>query len=205
MHKNGNKLLCLMFFICFLLILEITMNNTNQNNTIRYLTALPNINNILNNTGQTFKTSNNEQYKNEINISINGKPLLFKKKSILVNSSKKSYQINYTNSDNIISLLKVKLDKNISIKNNNSLDELNTPITIIQNKNTKIIICDNLEQKESRNFYYYDIDNDIVSIRCTRANEIIFSYGESLYYLGVNFKIDNNQLFELIDYFIALE
>lgn len=205
MHKNGNKLLYLMFFICFLLILEITMNNTNQNNTIRYLTALPNINNILNNTGQTFKTSNNEQYKNEINISINGKPLLFKKKSILVNSSKKSYQINYTNSDNIISLLKVKLDKNISINNYNSLDELNTPITIIQNKNVKIIICDNLEQKESRNFYYYDIDNDIVSIRCTRANEIIFSYGESLYYLGVNFKIDNNQLFELIDYFIALE
>lgn len=205
MNKNGNKLLCLMFFFCFLLILVITINNTNQNNTIRYLTALPNINNILNNTDQTFKTSNNEQYKNEINISINGKPLLFKKKSILVNSSKKSYQINYTNSDNIISLLKVKLDKNISIKNYNSLDELNTSITIIQNKNTKIIICDNLEQKESRNFYYYDIDNDIVSIRCTRANEIIFSCGESLYYLGVNFKIDNNQLFELIDYFIALE
>lgn len=204
MHKNGNKLLSLIFFVCFLLVLVIIIN-TNQKNTITYLTALPNINNILNNADQTFKTSNNEQYKNEINISINGKPLLFKKKSILVNSSKKSYQINYTNSDNIISLLKVKLDKNISIKNYNSLDELKTPITIIQNKNTKIIFCDNLEQKESRNFYYYDIDNDIISIRCTRANEIIFSYGESLYYLGVNFKIDNNQLFEVIDYFIALE
>ena len=60
MHKNGNKLLCLMFFICFLLILEITMNNTNQNNTIRYLTALPNINNIL--RGKNY-VKNNKNFR----------------------------------------------------------------------------------------------------------------------------------------------
>lgn len=201
MDKNRKKILVLTLLVFLPIILLRNINYTNQN-TITYLTAIPNINNILNNIDQTFKILNDEQYKNEIDISINGKSILFKKKSVLINSSQKVHQINYINNDNIISLLKVKLDKIISIKNYNNLDEFKTPINIIKYKNIKIITCNNLEQEMSRNFYYYDIDKDVISIRCTRANEIIFYYRENLYYLGTNFKIDNNQLFDLIDFFI---
>ena len=141
-------------------------------NTPLYGTAFKEFNIFLNSKNIELKTNEilSPNFKHNIMVKNNGDKINFSKESVLSNKSKNIIQINYKSNYNFISVLKVFEETNIlseidyskfeySNKENYYVDELNNPIVRLEAKDitdNKIdfIYCNNLENSESRNYFF---------------------------------------------------
>lgn len=200
---------CSFIIMLIILITAIIVNMQIKSKKIPlYGTAFKEVNIFLNK--KNIKLNTNEilstNFKNNITVKNNGDRINFSKESILSNKSEDIIQINYKSgyNYNFISVLKVFEETNIlseidyskfeyNNKENYYIDELNNPIVILEanitNNKIDFIYCNNLKDKEGRNYFFYDILRNNDQIRYTKANEIFFWYNNYFYYIGTDMNL----------------
>ena len=184
--------------ITLIIMVAFVESDGKSTQSIEYVTAITEVNNILNKSYQAYERVDDDLYKEKFYLDFEDDELIFEKKSVLLCQQDSAVQINYQYQDNIISLLRVCVEK-YSNYDYYFFDECNVLVYTIYFNDSKATICNNLSKNISRNFYYYDVIDNRIIVRCTRANEIFFYYNKYLYYIGLDLKLDKIQIEKFIN------